>query len=433
MFRSFHGGIRFDLTDNEALKTDIRRFDEGTLFCVSMLQFDDECEPVVSAGMRVLKGERIGKSRAEHGVDIYSAVSGRVAEIREMTHPTGKTCVCAVIESDGKNEVFPPLEGADPEKLSPETLLDIARRAAIPGPDRYSKPEFSRMRKMMSDGVKTIVCGALDCEPYSANNTRICAQYANEVVGGLMLMMKATGVQNGIIAYTGGSVEAESALRDAVKKHGRQTDGAVRIRLSKTANKYPALLKLEDMFEAASFELSVNAAKAGVTSPFACMAFYRAVYQSLPVTDVFVTVAGTAIGKPGVYEVPVGTKISDLLRRALVSEDVKTVISGGIMRGVALDSTDYPVLLSTTSITAMNETLQFSRNDECIHCNQCGKVCPKGLSPSQICEYISHNDIKEAESLGLNECILCGCCTYICPGRMELNDTLSKGKESMRK
>ena len=80
---------------------------------------------------------------------------------------------------------------------------------------------------------------------------------------------------------------------------------------------------------------------------------------------------------------------------------------------------------------ALAETTEFSRADDCIHCNRCGKVCPEGLSPSQICEYLLQGDQKEAESLGLKDCRLCGCCTYICPGRVELTEILKNGKKAM--
>ena len=431
MFRTFRGGIRFDLLNSEAAKAQIRKFDEGSVYNISMRQFHTECEPTVSVGARVLRFERIGRSMSANGADVCSPVSGRITAIGEMPHPLYKKSLCVTVESDGKNEVFPPLGDTDPENIPRDEIFDIARRAAIPGPDQYSEPEFLRMRKMLRDGVRTLVCGAVECEPYLGTNTRICAQYANEVVGGLKLMMRAIGAQNGIVAVTSGSTEVETEIRAAIKKTVK--DNETKIRISDTVNKYPAVMKLQDMFETAAFELSSKTAKAGVTSPFACMALYRAVRDSIPVTDVMVTVAGSAIGRPGVFEVPVGSSVKDLLNRALVSEDLKTVIMGGVMRGIALDGTDYPVLIGTSSIIAMSETTQFSRSNECIHCNQCGKVCPQGLSPSQICEYILHGDVTEAARLGLTECMLCGCCTYICPGRMELNDILLKGKESMRK
>ena len=432
MFRSFRGGIRFDLTDNGAKKAVIRHFDESEILYISMEQGGGTCIPAVKKGEEVLRGQLIGTPVSGRGLPVYSSVSGRVEEIKRLPHPFTGESEYVIISDDRRMENYPFEPMSEMDKLSAPEIIELAHRAAIPGPTQYSEPEYVRMQRMVRNGVRNIVCGAVECEPYIGHSTRICAEYAYEVVCGLELMMKAAGADQGYIALISGSIEAERAIKNSIlnlRKEGR----AFNIRISHVAAKYPAASRLKQMFETKSFNISEKPIPAGVTSPFACMSLYRAAKEGRPVTDAVITVSGSGVSSPNVFEVPVGTPIEDLIRRAVPSDGVKSIIMGNVMSGIALDGWRYPVLRCNTALLAMNEVTEYSRSNECIHCNRCGKVCPMGLSPSQICEYLMQGNIKEAEVLGLRDCRLCGCCTYICPGRMELTEILKEGKNAIWK
>lgn len=432
MFRSFRGGIRFDTTNNEAKKAVIRRFSESEKLRISMDQGGGVCIPAVREGEYVLRGQCVGIPKTEEGLAVYSPVSGTVEKIEDGVHPLRGECRYVVIRDDKQNAEYQPEPAEDVSALDGRQIMEIAHRASIPGPTQYSEPEYVRILKMVRNGVKTLVCGAVECEPYIGHSTRICAEYAEQVVQGLELMMRATYTKNAVIALSSGSEEAERALRGVLNARKRR-DNPAKICISQVAAKYPAATRLKKIFATRDMRFGEKTIPAGVTSPFACLSLYRAVYEGKPVTEAIITVSGSGISRPNVFEVPIGTPLEDLLRRAIVSENTKSIIMGGIMSGVALDSWDYSVLRSNTAVLAMTEVAEYSRSNECIHCNQCGKVCPEGLSPSQICEYLMQNDIAEAEKLGLADCRLCGCCTYICPGRMELTEMLKEGKKAVCK
>ena len=426
MFRTFHGGIRFDLTGNAAKTASIRRFDESARLTVSMDQGGGKNTPTVAVGDRVLRYQRLGTPLTPDGLPIYSPVSGTVEAIEEAPHPFLGTCLAVILSDDKKNEERP-LTPLDPDKLTPEKIIGLAHVCAIPGPIQYSDPEYKRMERMAEQKIRTLVCGAVECEPYTGERTRICAEYAHEVLDGLLLMMRAVGAEEGIVALPSHSPESAEAIRRELSSR-RKKGEKLPIRLATVAAKYPAAAKLKTLFETRSWNGST--VPAGVTSPFACLSLARAL-TGRPVTDVILTVSGSGVSRPNVYETPIGTPMEDLFRRCVAEDGFKSIVMGGVMNGLALDGWQYPVLARHNALLLLNETTEFSRSGECIHCNQCGKVCPEGLSPVQICEYLLQNDVKEAENLGLRDCRLCGCCTYICPGRMELTEILKNGKGAL--
>lgn len=430
MFRSFRGGIRFFNTDSVAKKIPIRRFVEFDTVSVSMEQGGGTCRPAVNVGDTVTKGQIIGEPMIPAGLAVYSPVNGTVTDIIIAAHPFVRKSKYIVIEVDKTREDEIRRPCADIENMESDEIIELAHLASIPGPIQYSEPEYVRMLKMLRNGVKNLVCGAVECEPYIGHSTRMCVEYPQAVVGGLKLMMKAVNAENAFIAFSAGSEEAERAIRSEFLKLKRKGE-KVNIHLARVADKYPAASRLKTMFETRG--IGEKPIPAGVTSPFACMSLYRAATEGTPVTDSIITVSGDGFDRVGVYEVPVGALVKDIVANCVPAEKTKSIVMGGVMNGIALESMDYSILRCNTALIALTESTEYSMSNNCIHCNQCGKVCPEGLSPSQICEYLLQKDYAEAESLGLHDCRLCGCCTYICPGRMELTEILKNGKREIGK
>lgn len=430
MFRSFNGGIRFYNTDSTAKKIPIRCFTEYDTVYISMEQGGGTCKPIVNVGDTVTRGQIIGEPMIPAGLAVYCSVNGTVTDIITSSHPfTGKSKYIVInVDKSREEEIRRPC--VDIDSMESDEIIELAHLAAIPGPIQYSEPEYVRMLKMLRTGVKNLVCGAVECEPYIGHSTRICVEYAKQVVGGLKLMMKAVNAENAYIALSSGSEEAERMIRSELsrlKKNGER----VNIRLARVANKYPAASRLKSMFETRG--IGEKPLPAGVTSPLACMSLYRAATEGIPVMDSIITLSGDGLERCGVYEVPIGVSIKDIISNGVPDESIKSVVMGGVMNGIALDKIDYSVLRCNTALLALTESTEYSMSNNCIHCNQCGKVCPESLSPSQICEYLLQKDYEEAESLGLRDCRLCGCCSYICPGRMELTEILKNGKREIGK
>lgn len=431
MFRSFQGGIRFHSLENEAKKYEIMRIDDAPRLWVSLRQEGIVCRSQVEIGSRVLRYQPIAVPERSYGGVIYSPVSGTVVGVEAAPHPFVGTVDAIVIDNDGKMEEMPCTPEQNAEALQPLDLIEIAQRAAIPGPKQYSRPEYMRLLKMRHNGVQTLVCNVAETAPFSGHMIRVTLEHTDQVLRGLLLLMRAAGARRGVFAVTSGESKTISALRHAVAACPEETQRLLHI--AQVADKYPAADRMKEMFAERDLSFGEKPVEAGVTTPFACLSMARAVEEGVPVTEIPITVSGTSAGSRRVVQAPIGTPLSLLLERlGYTGEDRNTLVLGGAMNGIALGDENYTVLRCMGSLLSLVETTDFSRSDDCIHCGRCGSVCPQGLSPSFLCEYVRQENLAEAKLLGLEKCKLCGCCTYICPGRVEITEILKQGKKAIQ-
>ncbi len=425
MFKSFRGGIRFESVKNEAKKRDIMRFDDVPELYISLRQDTILSKELTEIGSEVLRYQPIAVPTETFGVPTYSPVSGIVTDIRETTHYNGEKIKTIIIKNDGEYREFP-LETVSVEDMEPLDIIELAQRAAIPGPNMYSRPEYMRLLRMRHRDSRTLVCNVAENELYLGHATRVAVEYTAELVDGLKLMMRAVGAQKGIIAATFGQSELISTLRHELASRGKDFG----IRIAEITDKYPAHDRMSKMFQDMDMSLKTGGFQAGVTTPFACVALARAAKDGIPVVRRPVTVAGSGLNRDIVVDAMIGTPISKLLQAAGMKENINAVIMGTTMTGAAIASTeDIGIIRSVDSILAFEEATDFPRNDDCIHCGRCASVCPQGLAPSAIAEYVKEGSIKTAIDMGLKHCRLCGCCSYICPGRMELTQIMEKGRK----
>ena len=63
----------------------------------------------------------------------------------------------------------------------------------------------------------------------------------------------------------------------------------------------------------------------------------------------------------------------------------------------------------------------------CTNCLACRQFCPSGLHPAFLHHHISSGDSDGALELGMSACIQCGWCSYVCPSRLPLAQTIVAG------
>ncbi|UCH22769.1 MAG: 4Fe-4S dicluster domain-containing protein [Deltaproteobacteria bacterium] len=69
----------------------------------------------------------------------------------------------------------------------------------------------------------------------------------------------------------------------------------------------------------------------------------------------------------------------------------------------------------------------------CIACNNCLEVCPVDIMPQLTYKTILAGEVEEFLAHGLLDCVECGLCSYVCPSKIELFQTLQKAKEDFCK
>jgi electron transport complex protein RnfD len=69
---------------------------------------------------------------------------------------------------------------------------------------------------------------------------------------------------------------------------------------------------------------------------------------------------------------------------------------------------------------------------ECIRCGACMRVCCHKLSPILVKQAFDKGKLEAARKLQANLCEGCGHCTFVCPARIDLRNTMLRAKGALR-
>ena len=103
------------------------------------------------------------------------------------------------------------------------------------------------------------------------------------------------------------------------------------------------------------------------------------------------------------------------------------------MMGVTVIDLRSSVLKNTNAILALTEKeAALPKSTACIRCGACINTCPLGLAPAAIAQAYKKRDTEALERLSVDTCMLCGCCSFVCPANRPLVQTNSLSKQLLR-
>jgi electron transport complex protein RnfC len=155
----------------------------------------------------------------------------------------------------------------------------------------------------------------------------------------------------------------------------------------------------------------------------------------MPLVSKCVTVDGKCVVSPQNIIAPIGTAASELFDACGgLKEEPYKVLFGGPMMGTAVKDLDNPVTKTTNAVLALTkgETGE-SVGTACIRCGKCTNHCPFGINPAEIAVMYNKGELDGTLALGVNLCMECGCCSYICPARRPLVQTIRIVKSELKK
>ncbi len=385
-------------------------------------------KPIVAKGDHVLTGQKIAEAGGFVSAPVYATVSGTVKAIEPRRVVTGDNVMSIVVENDGLYEEveYPAVKPL--EDMTRDEIIACIKEAGIVGMGGAGFPTFIKLSPKEPEKIDYVIANCAECEPYLTSDYRRMLEEPQKLVDGLKVYLKLFENARGILAV-------EDNKPDCIELLKKLTKDETRISVKALKTKYPQGAERQIIYAATgrSINSSMLPADAGcvVNNVDTIVAVYHAVYEGRPLMNRIVTVTGDAVADPRNFIVRIGTNYHELVEEAggFKEEPVK-IISGGPMMGFGIFDLNVPTTKTASALLCLTQD-DVSRMEPsaCINCGRCVEACPSRLVPSMLADFAEHYEEEEFLSHDGMECCECGCCSFVCPAKRSLTQSI----KSMRK
>lgn len=354
-----------------------------------------------------------GEIIAEGGVaPVYSSVCGRVVSV-----DMGRV----EIEVNGDINEFKRLPLFE-LGISTDNREEMLKYLSSSGIVYKGKELSSLLRERISGNTVRMIVNCIETRPESACRFRTVTETAEEVIGGAKILLSILGIRTAVIVLEKGKKELAAKLEKV------RYDKEMFI-ISMLPHVYPAEFK-EIIANEVFYDGSVD--KIFDVDPMLCVAVYDAFVHGVSYIGKNITV-----GRENCYAnlfVPFGSSYKELDRfmNDLFSSpfdyDSRRAVKNSLIYGEHVDISDGDCYFDGNCDSIylyLSDDAKTRRENYCVDCGNCSRVCPMELEPSLI-----YREIKKSGTafLDFDKCILCGCCSYVCPSFIPHIDLFKKTK-----
>ena len=385
--------------------------------------------PCVKKGDTVLAGQKIADAGGFVSVPLHASVSGTVKGIEKRLNATGSMVDCIVIENDQQYQETE-FQEARLEDLTKEEILNRIKEGGVVGMGGAGFPTHVKLAPKDPSKIEYILVNGAECEPYITSDYRRMIEEPEKVVKGLQVILTLFDSAKGYICIEDNKPDCIAKMKELVKDIDR-------IEVKEMMTKYPQGGERTLIYAATGREINSSMLPADVgcvvDNVETVISVYKAVILGRPVNSRVVTVTGDGIKEPKNLLVLAGTDMSELVDAAGgLKAKIAKAISGGPMMGFALYDLHVPCTKTTSAFLflehdAVSEAQEIQT--ACINCGRCVSVCPGHVLPARLAKLAERGDMAGFEAMDGMECCECGCCSYICPAKRPLTQSI----KSMRK
>lgn len=388
--------------------------------------------PIVKKGYKVRRGDKVADAGGFVSAPIHTPISGTVTKIDVCRTPQGMPVQAIYIKSDEADRAADAETMANRDKaartdaeiaaLDGKAIIDIIKNAGIVGLGGATFPTHVKLSPPPGSKAEVVIINAAECEPCLSCDDMLMRENPAQIVKGVELLMKAAGVNRGVIAIENNKPEAIAALTEAAA-------GAAGIEVMPMKVKYPQggekqLIEAVIGKEVPSGALPI-ATGAIVQNVATAYAVYRAVVLGEPLMDRVLTLHDGETGRN--LRVPFGTILATLTE----GREPEKIIIGGPMMGRTASTLNTPMIKGTSGILMDSRYAHRRPVENCIRCGRCSDACPMGLEPFLLATASRLKEWDMAEENKVANCIECGSCSYACPSSRPVADFVRLGKQKV--
>jgi len=382
--------------------------------------------PIVSIGEVVREGMLIGRASRAGTANAHATIPGRV--VRKVSWEDRNKIVndAFVIKMEGaferlgrRDEIFiwNGLNGYDLQRIISDYGI-----VEMYDDERPLSDIISAARK--KDKLTLVIRCVFD-DPWLAADYVLCRDRMNAVIEGAGIVAKACfKVAQVIFAVSYREKDLGEQLLSAAENLNIPSS------LVLTGCRYPQRNSRELELALRIYEKreNVNLGSLLILGPAVLAAANDAVVHKKPILDRYVAIGGSAVRKPQIMKVRIGTRIGEIIEQCGgFIEHPEKILTGSPLSGKEVRYLDEPVGKSCYAIVAMAKSqASILPQQNCINCGECRAVCPIGLDPQNIYKRIKANEIINIEATG---CHGCGCCKIVCPSAIPLVETILKNNQ----
>ena len=322
-------------------------------------------------------------------------------------------------------------------------MIGLVKRAGVVGAGGAGFPTHVKLYAK----VDTVLANGAECEPLLYSDQFVMLGRTDEIVDGLLAVMRATGAEKGIICV-------KEKNHDAIQEFEKRIASHKNISIFGLGNFYPSgdeqILVNEvtgRIVPEAGLPLNVGV----VVQNVATLANIARALKGEPVTSRVVTVGGE-IKIPGVHVVPIGTSVAEVISRCggPLLEKHAVLLNGPMMGkliepqnevitkttgGVFILPPDNPLVMRMSR--PLEADIRLSRGS-CEQCRYCTDFCPRflqghSLQPHLIMRVMNEQRDPEAATVTNSFlCCECGVCDlFACPAMLSPRRFYREFKKSL--
>lgn len=390
-------------------------------------------KPLVSPGDHVERCDKVAEADGFVSVPIHSSGAGTVRAIQRWPHPDGSLAEAVIIDLDQYSPQVPrPRMIPQWEGLDPAEVIRAVQDAGVVGLGGAAFPTHVKLSPPKDVNLEFLLVNGVECEPYLTTDHRLMVERPERVHLGIRIMMKTLGVERCVVGVEKNKPDAIEALR-------RTAPDDLDVAIEPLTVKYPQgaekmLIKAVTGREVPAGKLPMHVGVV-VQNVGSLSAIAEVFDTGFPLVERVVTVTGPGVRKPANLIIPVGTMLREVLDYCGgLTDDVNEIVFGGPMMGFSQPDLDAPIIKGTTGIVALTKAQAHPETVyPCIKCGHCLDSCPVFLNPSLLGILAQAGRYEEMAEHDLMTCMLCGCCSYVCPSNIPLSQMFAMGKTMLRK